>query len=93
MLTYSTGGDKAQRYFPYLRYGFIIAACTRVNNKFFIHNIGFDFALAFSERPEGRGEVVSLVKRQIDIAERLMTLAEERHKNKIYKFEMPVETH
>ena len=58
-----------------------------------LHNVGFDFALAFSWRPEGRGELVSLVKKQIGIANRLMTLGDEEHKNKIYEFEMLVETH
>lgn len=56
--------DKAQRHFRCPRHGFIIAEFTRINNKFFIHNVGFDFALAFSERPEGRGELVSFVKWQ-----------------------------
>jgi hypothetical protein len=33
------------------------------------------------------------VKKQIGIANRLMTLGDEEHKHKIYKFEMLVETH
>ena len=78
--------------FPYLRYGFIIADCSRINNKFFVHNVDVDFALAFSEKPEGCAELAALVQSQIDIAERLMTLSDEEHKNKIHKFEMLVET-
>jgi hypothetical protein len=92
VLTYSTKAIKHKDVFPYLRYGFVIADCNRINNKFFTHNVGFDFALAFPERPEGRGELVSLVQTQIEIAERLMALSDEEHKNKIYKFEILVKT-
>jgi hypothetical protein len=71
---------------------FVIADCTTINNKFLIRNVDFDLTLAFAERPGERGELASLVERQIEIAERLTTLGDEERKNSIYKFEMLAET-
>jgi len=86
VLTYSTKALRHKAIFPFLRYGFVVVHCTRINDKFFIHNVGFDFALAFSERPEGRAEFVDLVKRQIGIAERLASIGI-HEKQQVRKFE------
>lgn len=74
VLTYSTKAMRHKDIFPHLRYGFVIADCNRINDKFFVHKVGFDFALAFAERPDGRSEFVELVNTQIKVAETLMSV-------------------
>src|ERR1017187_3426859 len=72
VLTYSTKALRHKEIYPYLRYGFAVAGGKRINEKFFTHNVGFDFALAFAERPSGRTDLRKLVERQIKIARSLI---------------------
>ena len=49
VLTYSTKAQKHKEVFPFIRYGLLVGGVNKITNKFFIHNIGFDFAVALSE--------------------------------------------
>ena len=87
VLTYSAKALEHKRYSPHLRYGFVVPGRKRLDNKFFQHSQGFDFALAFLENPVGRTEFVRLVKRQIKAANELMRIANGQRTSPISKFE------
>ena len=44
ILTYSTKAQKHKEVFPFIRYGLLVGGTEKITNKFFIHNVGFDFA-------------------------------------------------
>jgi hypothetical protein len=88
VLTYSTKALRHKEIYPYLRYGFAIAGGKHINEKFFLHNVGFDFALAFPERPGGRNGLRELVERQIKIAR---SLIDRKLHGNVYRFETKVE--
>jgi len=87
VITYSAKALRHKEIYPYLRYGFVIVGGKHINEKFFWHNVGFDFAMAFTERPAGRTELREIVKRQIKtaraLAERTKTSGIWRYENKI----------
>jgi hypothetical protein len=87
VLTYSAKALQHKRYSPHLRYGFVIPGRKKLDNKFFQHSQGFDFALAFLENPAGRAEFVRLVKRQIKAANELLRIANGQRTKPISKFE------
>jgi hypothetical protein len=46
VLTYSAKALKHKDIYPYLRYGLVLGGLKSIPNRFFVHNQGFDFALA-----------------------------------------------
>ena len=88
VITYSAKALRHKEIYPYLRYGFAIVGGKHINEKFFWHNVGFDFAIAFGERPTGRAEVRDVVKRQVGTAR---ALAARSKSGSIRRFENKVE--
>ncbi len=76
VLTYSTKATKHKEVFPYLRYGFVVGGLKKIQNRFFTHNSGFDFAFMFSDPRTGIPKLIDIVNRQIKIAERIKAIGE-----------------
>ena len=86
VLTYSTKAIKHKEIYPYLRYGFLVTDRKFIRDKFFVHNVGFDFALAVANDAAGREELLHVVKRQLIICSRLISIPKEK-KNEIWRYE------
>jgi len=69
VLTYSIKALKHKEVYPYLRYGLVIGGVEKLDRKFFIHNVGFDFALAIKNL--NTAVLLKTVKNQISYAEKL----------------------
>lgn len=87
VLTYSTKATKHKDIFPYLRYGFVVGGLKKIQNRFFTHNSGFDFAFMFSDSSTGIPRLIDIVDRQVKIAERIKAIDE----TAISSFETSVE--
>jgi hypothetical protein len=84
-LTYSTKAQKHREVYPYLRYGFVVGGTNKITNKFFVHNIGFDFAFASEKTDDGSlKELIEIVKQQIKNAEAILDIF--RYKNQTKSF-------
>jgi len=70
VITYSGKAVRHKEIYPYLRYGMIIGGVDSIPNRFFVHNIGMDFALAVKEVSDEN--LLEIVKKQIKIAEKLV---------------------
>lgn len=71
VLTYSSKALEHKTIFPYLRYGLVVGGEKQIYNKFFTHNVGFDFAISLK---------ADLEKTDIDRGslEELLTVLEEQ---------------
>jgi hypothetical protein len=76
VLTYSTKAIKHKELYPYLRYGFVVGGIKKIQNRFFTHNAGFDFAFVFADPSVGIPKLIDIVRRQIKIAERIKAVGE-----------------
>ncbi len=91
VLTYSAKALKHKEVYPYLRYGFVIGAQKNqsVNRKFFVHNVGFDFALAVKNVDDAR--LLEVLKRQIETAEVLIRFWNKNSKFSASSYETTVQ--
>ena len=83
VLTYSTKAIKHKEIYPYLRYGFIVGGASVITNKFFTHNVGFDFALAMPDLND-ISLLNEIMKSQISSAEALIDIAENPNRTRFY---------
>jgi hypothetical protein len=74
VLTYSGKAVKHKEVYPYLRYGLIVGGEGRISKKFFVHNSGFDFAMAMNDVNTGLIELVEIVNKQIKAAEQMLAV-------------------
>ncbi len=72
LLAYSAKAVKHKEVYPYLRYGLFVGDRDGIEEKFFVHNIAFDFALAVENIDSDSPEMIKLVKKQIHAAESLL---------------------
>jgi hypothetical protein len=80
VLAYSEKALKHKAIYPYVRYGLVDGGEDYIPLKFFIHNVGLDFAIAvkdIDDRSE-RQLLVNTVKEQIEIARNLLDVFEGR---------------
>jgi len=77
ILTYSAKAMRHKEIYPYLRYGLIVGEARKIDNRFFTHNTGFDFAVAI-EKSESLSEVTDIIKRQCQAAERMLMVLQKR---------------
>jgi len=89
ILTYSTKAQEHKKIYPYLRYGLVIGGENRIPNRFFTHNIGFDFAYALNSVDDNIGDLVDIIKKQIESANLLLQVL--RRENQVKKFSTIVE--
>ena len=87
VLTYSTKALKHKELYPYLRYGFVVGGIKKIQNRFFTHNSGFDFAFVFADPIVGIPRLIEIIGRQIKIAEKIKTVGE----SEVSSFETSIE--
>ena len=90
ILTYSTKAIKHKEVYPYLRYGFIVGGQNTIDRKFFIHNVGFDFAIALKNLNDDLDKISEIIKNQIKSAEIMLEVLTYRLP-KIYVSNMAIE--
>jgi len=78
VLTYSTKAVKHKEIYPYLRYGFIVGEKSKIDRKFFIHNLGFDFVIAVKNLEHDLDKLVEIVMKQIEAAEQISKILEKK---------------
>ncbi len=75
ILIYSTKAQKHKEIYPYLRYGFLVGNLKVIQNRFFIHNYGFDFALAIENyETENINKLTEIIGSQIENAKKLLSI-------------------
>jgi len=83
VLTYSTKALRHKEIYPYLRYGFIVGGIDKIQNKFFTHNVGFDFAFALKEFDEvNLKSLYNIIQEQIKSSELLLDIFTKKKKVK-----------
>jgi hypothetical protein len=75
VLTYSAKATRHKEIYPYLRYGLVVGGRKKIDRRFFIHNTGFDFAVAV-ERSESISEVTDIIEQQARAAELMLKVFE-----------------
>lgn len=78
ILTYSAKARKHKEIYPYLRYGLVIGGREKIDKRFFIHNAGFDFALAIGNFSRESVKLIKVIKNQLSIAEQVIKMLEGR---------------
>lgn len=82
VITYSAKATRHKQIYPYLRYGFVLGNQAALGQKFFVHNSGFDFALAI-RADDGRlrrldlDRLRALIEKQIECSEAIIQLQSE----------------
>ena len=92
VLTYSTKAQKHKEIYPYLRYGLVVGGDEKIYNRFFTHNIGFDFAYVLKDVDDSDSikDLAEMIKKQIDNAYLLLDIIFE-NKNQTKKFNTIIE--
>lgn len=76
VLTYSIKALKHKEVYPNLRYGMEVFEVEKIDRKFFIHNVGFDFAFALKSMDE-IDELKQVLKSQIKSSKMLVSILSE----------------
>jgi len=90
VLTYSSKAIRHKEIYPYLRYGFVVLGGMPITNKFFVHNVGFDFAFAIQDSQRGRAELLTCLRKQIRYAKRLISITHGEDRNAVRKYETSI---
>jgi hypothetical protein len=72
LLAYFAKAARHKEVYPHLRYGLLIGDRDRIEEKFFVHNTSFDFALAVENIDSASAEIIDLVANQIHAANSLL---------------------
>lgn len=83
VLTYSAKAVRHKEIYPYLRYGLAVGNLEIIPNRFFTHNVGFDFALAINDVKK-LSSFLRLIRTQIENAETLLKTLNEKNKAKVF---------
>jgi hypothetical protein len=80
VLAYSEKALKHKAIYPHVRYGLVDGGEDHIPLRFFIHNVGLDFAIAVKDidNREERQSLVNAVKEQIEVARNLLDVFEGR---------------
>ena len=91
ILTYSTKAQKHKEIYPYLRYGLVVGGESKIHNRFFTHNMGFDFAYGLNsvDDDDSIKDLAYIIKQQIKNAYLLLDVL--RNKNRTKKFTTIIE--
>ena len=90
VLTYSAKALKHKEVYPYLRYGLVVGDAEIIQNKFFVHNVGFDFALAI-ENTINLQTFISLAREQIRSSETLLKILRDKNTTKLFSTKVKAE--
>lgn len=74
IIAYSSKAERHKSIYPYLRYGFVVVGSVALGQRFFTHNQSIDFALAMPVLNFKESELIAMVLRQTQFAERLASL-------------------
>jgi hypothetical protein len=76
ILTYSAKALKHKEIYPYIRYGLVVGGRDKIYNKFFTHNVGFDFAIAMQNISKQSVRKLSdiIIKKQLRIAKHFLDI-------------------
>ncbi|HOE14216.1 MAG TPA: hypothetical protein PLL62_02245 [Candidatus Saccharicenans sp.] len=92
VLTYSTKAQKHKEIYPYLRYGLVVGGINVIQNRFFTHNSGFDFALALKRiNALSLNKLVLIIKDQINNAELLLDIITDKNRTGSFNTRMIIE--
>ncbi len=92
VLTYSTKAQKHKEIYPYLRYGFLVGNLNVIHNRFFIHNYGFDFALAIENyETENINKLTKIINSQIENAKNLLSIIKKEGKVTLFNTKIEIE--
>ena len=80
IITYSTKALKHKEVYPYLRYGLIVGEQRSIDRKFFIHNVGFDFAIAVENIDNDIQFIADIIDDQIKTANKLSAILSQKIK-------------
>ena len=90
VITYSFKAQRHKQVYPYLRYGFAVVGLEALGRRFVTHNEGFDFAVAIPDLGQIEADLVPIIRRQINSAERIVELT--RHgRIKLRRYEQNTE--
>jgi len=86
VLSYSTKAQMHKNIYPYLRYGLVIGGATKIPKRFFIHNLGFDFAYAMNkvEDKASLNDLFKIIKQQINNALIMLNILENNYTIKTF---------
>ena len=91
VLTYSTKAQKHKEIYPYLRYGLVVGGTNKITNKFFIHNIGFDFAIALEKIDDyAINELIEILRCQIKNAESILEIFKNKNQTKSFNTQIMI---
>jgi hypothetical protein len=91
VLTYSSKAQKHKEIYPYLRYGLVVGGINVIQNRFFTHNIGFDFAFALKEiNNNSLNELVKMIKEQINNAELILNILRNRNQTRSFNTQIKI---
>jgi len=93
ILTYSTKAQKHKEVFPFIRYGLLVGGTEKITNKFFIHNVGFDFAFAYNEAQIdiNVANLIRIIKDQIKNAELILDIFINKNQTKSFNTKIIIE--
>lgn len=92
VLTYSNKALKHKEVYPYLRYGFIVGNTKIIQNRFFTHNTGFDFAMALDHTSKNElDKFIEVITKQIESSEKLLNILSEKNATKLFNSVLELE--
>ena len=93
VLTYSTKALRHKEIYPYIRYGLVVGGKDKIDNKFFTHNVGFDFAVALKEVDEADLQRLNtIIREQLESAKLLWDIFANKKKVKEFNSTIKVGT-
>lgn len=84
VITYSSKAVRHKMVYPYLRYGLLVYEISSIPRKFFIHNEGIDFFIAFKNMSEDSNKLLTLIQQEIEYSDRLEKNMFEKNKIDFY---------
>ncbi len=92
ILTYSTKAQKHKEIYPYLGYGLVVGGINVIQNRFFTHNSGFDFALALKRINDfSLIKLGMIIKDQINNAELLLDIITDKNRTGSFNTRIMIE--
>jgi len=93
ILTYSSKAQKHKEIYPFLRYGLVVGGTDVIHHRFFIHNIGFDFALALEDINSYTSlqKLARIIHQQIENAELILSVFKDKNQVQSFSTEIRIE--
>lgn len=92
IIIYSANAQRHKQVYLYIRYGLLVGNYKVIYNRFFTHNEGFDFALAFeSVDEENINTLIRVISDQIKNAEKLLSILKKGNNIKIFNTTIKIE--